>query len=76
MANRPAPALVLRDGDRETRDGDREKLERLTRSSTVSTGAAQRPNPSSRLNVHVTRELESAPGQLLAPELCRTHALL
>ncbi|WP_248580407.1 IS630 family transposase [Nocardioides sp. InS609-2] len=35
MANRPAPALVLR-------DGDRDKLERLTRSSTVSAGAAQR----------------------------------
>jgi transposase len=35
MANRPAPALELR-------DGDREKLERLTRSSTVSAGAAQR----------------------------------
>ncbi|MCY7289763.1 MAG: IS630 family transposase, partial [Cryobacterium sp.] len=35
MANRPAPALVLR-------EDDREKLERLTRSSTVSAGAAQR----------------------------------
>ncbi|MBA3782861.1 MAG: IS630 family transposase [Nocardioides sp.] len=35
MANRPAPPLVLR-------DGDREKLERLTRATTVSAGAAQR----------------------------------
>lgn len=35
MANRAAPALVLR-------DGDRDRLERLTRSSTVSAGAAQR----------------------------------
>src|SRR4051794_1425629 len=35
MANRPAPALVLR-------DGDGEELERLTRSSTGSAGAAQR----------------------------------
>ena len=35
MANRPAPALVLR-------DGDREELERLTRASTVPAGLAQR----------------------------------
>ena len=35
MANRPAPALVLR-------DGDREELERLTRSSTAPAGMAQR----------------------------------
>ncbi len=35
MANRPAPALVLR-------DGDREELERRTRSSRVSAGAAKR----------------------------------
>src|SRR4029077_17823029 len=35
MANRAAPALVLG-------DGDRDRLERLTRSSTVSAGAAQR----------------------------------
>ena len=35
MANRPAPALVLR-------EGDREELERLTRSSTVRAGLAQR----------------------------------
>jgi len=35
MANRPAPALVLR-------DGDRVELERLTRSSSVPAGLAQR----------------------------------
>ena len=35
MANRPAPALVLR-------DGDREELERLPRASTVPAGLAQR----------------------------------
>ena len=35
MANRPAPALGLR-------DGDRERLTRLTRSSTVRAGLAQR----------------------------------
>ena len=35
MANRPAPALVLREGDREV-------LERLTRSSSVRAGLAQR----------------------------------
>ena len=35
VANRPAPALVLR-------DGDREELERLTRSSSVRAGLAQR----------------------------------
>lgn len=35
MANRPAPALVLR-------EGDREELERLTRSTTVRAGLAQR----------------------------------
>lgn len=35
MANRPAPALMVR-------DGDRDKLERLTRSSTVRAGLAQR----------------------------------
>ena len=35
MANRPAPALVLR-------EGDREELERLTRSSSVRAGLAQR----------------------------------
>jgi transposase len=35
MANRPAPALVLR-------DGDREELERLVRSSTVRSGLASR----------------------------------
>ena len=35
MANRPAPALVLR-------DGDRDELERLTRSSTVRSGLASR----------------------------------
>jgi transposase len=35
MANRPAPALVLR-------EGDREELTRLTRSSTVRAGLAQR----------------------------------
>ena len=35
MANRPAPPLVLR-------EGDREKLERLTRATTASAGAAQR----------------------------------
>src|ERR687886_1086185 len=35
MANRPAPALALR-------DGDRAELERLTRSSSVRAGLAQR----------------------------------
>ena len=35
MANRPAPALVLR-------DGDRGELERLTRSASVPAGLAQR----------------------------------
>jgi transposase len=35
MANRPAPALALR-------DGDREELERLTRASTAPAGLAQR----------------------------------
>ena len=35
MANRPAPALMLR-------DGDREELERLTRASSVRAGLAQR----------------------------------
>ena len=35
MANRPAPALVLR-------DGDREELTRLVRSSSVRAGLAQR----------------------------------
>ena len=35
MANRPAPALVLR-------DGDREELDRLTRASTAPAGLAQR----------------------------------
>lgn len=35
MANRPAPALVLR-------EGDREELGRLVRSSTVRAGLAQR----------------------------------
>jgi len=35
MANRPAPALMLR-------DGDRDELERLTRSSSVRAGLAQR----------------------------------
>ena len=35
MANRPASALVLR-------DGDRAELERWTRASTVSAGAAKR----------------------------------
>ncbi len=35
MANRAAPALMLR-------EGDRAKLEKLTRSSTVTAGAAQR----------------------------------
>lgn len=35
MANRPAPALV-------SRDGDREELRRLTRSSSVRAGLAQR----------------------------------
>jgi transposase len=35
MANRPAPALVLR-------EGDRERLQALTRSSTVPAGLAQR----------------------------------
>ena len=35
MANRPAPALVLR-------PGDREELERWTRSSTVPASAAKR----------------------------------
>lgn len=35
MANRPAPALALR-------DGDRDELERLTRSSSVRAGLAQR----------------------------------
>ena len=35
MANRPAPALVLR-------DGDREKLTQITRSTTVRAGLAQR----------------------------------
>ncbi|HVX53811.1 helix-turn-helix domain-containing protein, partial [Nocardioides sp.] len=35
MANRPAPALVLR-------DGDREELERWTRASTVTAAAAKR----------------------------------
>jgi transposase len=35
MANRPAPALVLR-------EADREKLERLTRASSVRAGVAQR----------------------------------
>lgn len=35
MANRPAPALLLR-------DGDREELERLTRASSVRSGLAQR----------------------------------
>ena len=35
MANRPAPALVLR-------EGDRSELERLTRSSSVRAGLAQR----------------------------------
>ena len=35
MANRPAPALVLR-------EGDREELARLVRSSTVRAGLAQR----------------------------------
>ena len=35
MANRPAPALGLR-------DGDREELARLTRSSSVRAGLAQR----------------------------------
>jgi transposase len=36
MANRPAPALVLRE------EADREKLERLTRASSVRAGVAQR----------------------------------
>ena len=35
MANRPAPALALR-------DGDREELSRITRSSSVRAGLAQR----------------------------------
>jgi len=35
MANRPAPALVLR-------DGDREELERWARSATVAASAAKR----------------------------------
>src|ERR687891_799197 len=35
MANRPAPALVLR-------EGDRERLSRLSRSSSVRAGLAQR----------------------------------
>src|SRR5450631_4274141 len=35
MPNRPAPALLLR-------EGDREELERLTRSSSVRAGLAQR----------------------------------
>jgi transposase len=35
MANRPAPALILR-------PGDRERLERLTRAATVEAGAAKR----------------------------------
>jgi hypothetical protein len=35
MANRPAPALILREGDREERS-------RLTRSSSVRAGLAQR----------------------------------
>ena len=35
MANRPAPALMLR-------PGDREKLERMTRSQSMSAGMVQR----------------------------------
>ena len=68
MANRPAPALVLR-------AGDQEKLERLTRASTASAASAKRARivllaAEGVANTHIAERVGVVPPESWRASLC------